>query len=67
MQGKISHTKNQNISNIQRKTTTHRILHTNNMAGKSNFTLENILMYNPQRDKALSTSKKEVRNDGTCS
>jgi hypothetical protein len=34
------------------------------MAGKTNFTLENILMYNPPRDKALSISKKKVRNDG---
>jgi hypothetical protein len=25
---------------------------------KDNFTLENILLYNPQRDRALSTSKK---------
>jgi hypothetical protein len=25
---------------------------------------ENILLYSQQRDKSLSTSKKEVRNDG---
>ncbi len=23
-------------------------------------------MYSPQKDKTLSTSKKEVKNDGTC-
>ncbi len=34
------------------------------MARKNDFTSENILLYNPQRDKALSTSKKEVRNNG---
>jgi hypothetical protein len=32
------------------------------MVGKNNFTLENILPYNPQKDKALSTSKKEIKN-----
>jgi hypothetical protein len=37
------------------------------MARKSYFILENIFMYNPQRDKALSTSKKKVRNDGISS
>ncbi len=34
------------------------------MAGKSNFILKNILMYSPQRDKALNISKKKVRIDG---
>jgi hypothetical protein len=34
------------------------------MARKSDFTLEIILLYSPQRDKTLSTSKKEVRNGG---
>jgi hypothetical protein len=37
------------------------------MAKKTDFTLENIFLYKPQRDKTLSTSKKEVRNGGTCS
>jgi len=31
---------------------------------KDNFTLENILLYNPQRDKTLSTSKKKIRIGG---
>jgi hypothetical protein len=35
------------------------------MAGKSNFTSKNIFMYGPQRDKALNTSKKEIKNDGS--
>jgi hypothetical protein len=34
------------------------------MARKSNFTSKNILLYSSQRDRALSTSKKEVKNDG---
>jgi len=34
------------------------------MAGKSNFIFKNILMYSPQRDKALNISKKKVRIDG---
>jgi len=37
------------------------------MARKNDFTSENILMYSPQRDKALSTSKEEVKNGGTKS
>jgi hypothetical protein len=32
------------------------------MVGKSNFTSENILPYSPQRDRALKTSKKEIKN-----
>jgi hypothetical protein len=32
------------------------------MVGKSNFTSENILLYSPQRDRALNTSKKEIKN-----
>jgi hypothetical protein len=55
--------KNQNMINIPRKT-----LHTNfyiqKYNDKNNFIPKNILMHNPQRDKALSTSKKEVRNNG---
>jgi hypothetical protein len=30
-----------------------------------NFTPKNILLYSPQRDKVLSTFKKEVKNGGT--
>ncbi len=37
------------------------------MVGKSNFTSENIFLYTPQRDKTLSTLKKETRNCGTSS
>jgi hypothetical protein len=36
------------------------------MARKKNTTSQNIFMYNPKRDKTLSTSKKGVKNDGTC-
>ncbi len=31
------------------------------MVGKDNFIPENILLYNPQRDGALSTSKKKSK------
>jgi len=31
---------------------------------KKKFTSENILLYSSQRDKTLSTSKKEVKNGG---
>ncbi len=48
------------------KTTTHQILRTKGMARKNNFTSESIIPYNPQREKALSTSNKEVRISGTC-
>ncbi len=34
------------------------------MTRKSNFTFKIILLYSPQRDKTLSTSKKEVKNGG---
>ncbi len=34
------------------------------MVGKNNFTLESIILYNPQRDKDLSASKEKVRNSG---
>jgi hypothetical protein len=31
------------------------------MARNNDFTLESILLYSPQKEKALSTSKKEVK------
>jgi hypothetical protein len=34
---------------------------------KNIFTSKNIFLYNPQRDKALSTSKKKIKNGGTNS
>jgi hypothetical protein len=37
------------------------------MARKNNFTSKNILLYSPQKENALNTSKKEVKNDGTGS
>jgi hypothetical protein len=37
------------------------------MLGKNDFTSKTILMYSPQKDRALSISKKEVKNDGTSS
>jgi hypothetical protein len=35
------------------------------MVGKNDFTSEIILLYSLQRDKTLSTFKKEIRNGGT--
>jgi hypothetical protein len=52
--------KGHTTSNIHKKTTTHQILHTKGVVGKNNFTLKSILLYNPQRDKSLSTSKEIV-------
>jgi hypothetical protein len=37
------------------------------MVDKNNFIPKNILLYSPQRDIALNTSKKEIRNGGTSS
>jgi hypothetical protein len=37
------------------------------MAEKNNFISKDILLYSAQRDKALSTSKKEIKNDGISS
>ncbi len=34
---------------------------------EDNFTPKKILLYNSQRDKTLSTSKKKIRNGGTSS
>jgi hypothetical protein len=35
------------------------------MVGKNIFIIENKkFLYSPQRDKGLSTSKKEIKNDG---
>jgi hypothetical protein len=36
------------------------------MTRKNNFTLESIIPYNPQKEKALSTSNKGVKINGTC-
>ncbi len=44
--------------------TTHRTLYTKVWQEKSNFTSENIFLYSQQKDKSLSTSMKEVRNNG---
>jgi len=35
------------------------------MARKNNFTSKSILLYCPQKDKDLSTSKEKVKNGGT--
>jgi hypothetical protein len=32
---------------------------------KNNFTLKNIILYSPQRDKDLNTSKEKIKNGGT--
>ncbi len=53
------HTKSENIPNIQKEKTTHRILRKNVRQEKKKFTPKNIILYNPQRDMALSTSTKE--------
>jgi hypothetical protein len=53
------HTKSQNIPNIQKEKTTHRILRKNVRQETNNLLQKNILLYNPQRDMALSTSTKE--------
>ncbi len=55
LQGKILQT--------QRKNYAHRIL-CKSMARQDNFIPENIFLYSPQRDRALSTSKKKIRNNG---
>jgi hypothetical protein len=34
------------------------------MAWKDNFYSKKILLYSPQKDRALSTSKKKVKNGG---
>jgi hypothetical protein len=64
MQGKILAYEKPKHDKHTKENTTHRILHTKVWQDKNNFIPKNILMHNPQRDKALSTSKKEVRNDG---
>jgi hypothetical protein len=35
------------------------------MVGQNDFTSKTIFLYNLQRDKTLSTSKKELTNGGT--
>jgi hypothetical protein len=47
-----------------KETTTHESLRTK-VWQENNITSKNIFLYNPQRDKALSTSKKETKNHGT--
>jgi hypothetical protein len=37
------------------------------MIGKNTFISKTIFLYDPQGDKALSTSKKETKNHGTSS
>jgi hypothetical protein len=61
------HTKIRILQTYNLEKTTHITLCTKVLQEKNNFILENISMYNPQRDKVLSTSKKEVKNGGTKS
>jgi hypothetical protein len=63
MQGKILAYKKSEYSKHTKEKSTHKI-NDKSMAGKNNFTVKKILFYIPQRDKTLSTSKKEVKNDG---
>jgi hypothetical protein len=37
------------------------------MGRKNNFTSESIILYSPQKNKILNTSKKEGKNGGICS
>jgi hypothetical protein len=64
MQGIILALKKPKYDKHTKENTTHRILRTKVWQNKDNFTPKNIFMYNPERDKTLNTSKKEVRNDG---
>jgi hypothetical protein len=65
MQGKIlAHTKSE-YSKHSKEKITHRILRTKVWQEKTNFTLKYIFLYIPQRDKALSTFKKKIKNHGT--
>ncbi len=59
------HTKSQNSPNIWKKKTTHRILRIKVWQEKYDFTPKNIFLYNPQKDRTLSTSKNKIRNGGT--
>jgi hypothetical protein len=47
------------------KNYTHKIL-LKSWQEKNNFTPKNYFLYNLQRDKTLSISKKKIRNGGTC-
>jgi ribosomal protein S16 len=61
MQGKILAYKKLEYSKHMKEKTTHRILCTNVWQEKNIFILENIFLYNPQRDRAINTSKKEIQ------
>jgi hypothetical protein len=66
MQGKIlAYRKSKYYKHTQEKLNIK--LYPQKYAKKKNFTSKNIFMYNPQRDKCLNTSKKEVKNGGTSS
>lgn len=67
MQGRIFPYKELEYYKHTKENTTHRTLHTKVWQEKDKFTLENIFLYNPQKDRDLNTSKKEVKNDGTSS
>jgi hypothetical protein len=64
MQGRILAYKNPKYDKHTKENTTHRILHTKVWQEKNSFTLKNIFMYYLERDRTLSSSKKEVKNDG---
>jgi hypothetical protein len=65
MQGKILAYKKSKYSKHMKEKTTHTILRTKVWQEKNNFTLKNIFLCSPQKDKALSTSNKEIKNGGT--
>jgi hypothetical protein len=58
MQGKMLAYKKSKYSKHSKEKTTHITLHTKVWQEKYNFTLKNIFLCSPQRDKTLSTSKK---------
>jgi hypothetical protein len=64
MQGRILAYKKPIYDKHTKENTTHRFLHTKVWQDKDNFIPKFILMYSLERDRALNTSKKEVKNDG---
>jgi hypothetical protein len=67
MQGRKLAYKKLEYSKHTKEKTTHIVFYLELWQEKDNFTLENILLYNPQRNKALSISKKKIKNGGTGS
>jgi hypothetical protein len=62
---KYLHIEKSKYSKHTKGKTTH-IIYVQKYGKKKKYYFTNIFMYNPKRDKTLSTSKKGVKNDGTC-